>query len=62
MSNKTFRPPGQKFAMMEMKLAVAEVLREFELKPVTRPEDIEITADLVLRNNGPVEVTFVPRH
>ncbi|CAH0592588.1 unnamed protein product [Chrysodeixis includens] len=53
---------GQKFAMMEMKLAVAEVLREFELQPVTRPEDIEITADMVLRNKGPVEVTFVPRH
>ncbi|XP_075982145.1 uncharacterized protein LOC142980547 [Anticarsia gemmatalis] len=52
---------GQKFAMMEMKIAVAEVLREFELKPVTKPEDIEIIADIVLRNNGPVEVTLVKR-
>ncbi|CAB3256537.1 unnamed protein product [Arctia plantaginis] len=52
---------GQKFAMMEMKVAVARVLREFELKPVTRPSDIKLITDLILRNDGPVEVTFVKR-
>ncbi|KAJ8736221.1 hypothetical protein PYW08_006877 [Mythimna loreyi] len=52
---------GQKFAMMEMKVAVAEVLREFTLEPVTHPEDIRIIADIVLRNDGPIEVTFVKR-
>ncbi|XP_047025925.1 cytochrome P450 4C1-like [Helicoverpa zea] len=52
---------GQKFAMMEMKIAVAEVLREFELQPVTRPSDIRMIADAVFRNDGPVEVTFVKR-
>ncbi|KAJ8735682.1 hypothetical protein PYW07_007302 [Mythimna separata] len=52
---------GQKFALQEMKIAVAAVLREFELKPVTKPSDIEFMADLVLRNNGPVRVTFVKR-
>ncbi|KAJ8735683.1 hypothetical protein PYW07_007303 [Mythimna separata] len=52
---------GQKFAMMEMKVAVAEVLRKFTLEPVTHPEDIRIIADAVLRNEGPVKVTFVKR-
>nr|ADE05575.1 cytochrome P450 4M1 [Manduca sexta] len=52
---------GQKFAIMEMKSAVSEVLRKYELRPVTRPSDIEFIADIVLRNSGPVEVTFVKR-
>lgn len=52
---------GQKFAMIEMKSAVSEVLRKYELLPVTRPSDIKFTADLILRNSGPVEVTFVKR-
>ncbi|KAF9801575.1 hypothetical protein SFRURICE_015069 [Spodoptera frugiperda] len=52
---------GQKFAMMEMKIAVARVLRKFYLSPVTRPCDITFTADLVLRNDGPVLVNFVKR-
>lgn len=47
--------------MMEMKVTVARVIREFELKPVTRPLDIKIITDLILRNDGPVEVTFVKR-
>ncbi|CAH1639816.1 unnamed protein product [Spodoptera littoralis] len=52
---------GQKFAMMEMKIAVAKVLRKFHLSPVTRPCDITFTADLVLRNDGPVLVNFIKR-
>ncbi|KAJ8735681.1 hypothetical protein PYW07_007301 [Mythimna separata] len=52
---------GQKFAMMEMKIAVANVMRKFELSPVTRPCDITFTADLVLRNDGPVLVNFIKR-
>nr|ANC90156.1 cytochrome P450 monooxygenase CYP4M [Mamestra brassicae] len=52
---------GQKFAMMEMKIAVANVLRKFVLSPVTRPSDIRFTADLVFRNDGPVLVNFIKR-
>nr|ASO98043.1 cytochrome p450 CYP4M17 [Spodoptera exigua] len=53
---------GQKFAMLEMKIAAAAVLREFELKLVTKQSDIVFLADLVLRNNGPVQVKFVKRN
>uniref|UniRef100_UPI003B5C9B81 cytochrome P450 4C1-like n=1 Tax=Leguminivora glycinivorella TaxID=1035111 RepID=UPI003B5C9B81 len=52
---------GQKFAQLEMKLVLAEVLRRFELQPVTRPEDLSFTADLVVRNKGPVYITFTNR-
>ncbi|KAL4712740.1 hypothetical protein ACJJTC_008037 [Scirpophaga incertulas] len=53
---------GQKFAILEMKAAVAAILRKFELTPVTRPEDIRLSADLILRNDGPVLVKFVRRN
>ncbi|KAJ2947942.1 hypothetical protein O0L34_g9735 [Tuta absoluta] len=52
---------GQKFAMMELKSCVAAVLRNFMLKPVTEESDLVFTSDLVLRNDGPVCVKFVPR-
>lgn len=53
---------GQKFAMLEMKLLMAEILRNFELQPVTRPEDLKFVADLVLRNKSGVYVTFAKRN
>ncbi|XP_063395271.1 cytochrome P450 4C1-like [Cydia fagiglandana] len=53
---------GQKFALLEMKLVLAEVLRKFELQPVTRPEDLSFIGDLVLRNKGPVYVNFTKRN
>ncbi|XP_053613653.1 cytochrome P450 4C1-like [Plodia interpunctella] len=52
---------GQKFAMLEMKLVVSALLREYQLYPVTTPADIKISADLVLRNSGPVSVRFEKR-
>ncbi|XP_063357936.1 uncharacterized protein LOC134647515 [Cydia amplana] len=52
---------GQKFALLEMKLVLAEVLRKFELQPVTRPEDLSFIGDLILRNKGPVYVNFTKR-
>lgn len=47
--------------MMEMKSALAAVLRKLELRPVTRPVDLHMTADIVLRNKYPVYVSFVER-
>ncbi|XP_022116626.2 cytochrome P450 4C1-like [Pieris rapae] len=53
---------GQKFAMMEMKLAVTTVLRRFRLLPVTTPRDLIITTDYVLRTKHPVYVKFQKRY
>ncbi|CAH0592586.1 unnamed protein product [Chrysodeixis includens] len=52
---------GQKFAIMEMKIATAKILQEFHLVPVTRPSDLVLTADMILRNDGPVLVKFIER-
>ncbi|KAJ2947943.1 hypothetical protein O0L34_g9735 [Tuta absoluta] len=52
---------GQKFAMMELKSCVAAILRNFVLEPVTRESEVVFIADLVLRNEGPVSIKFVPR-
>ncbi|CAG9796530.1 unnamed protein product, partial [Diatraea saccharalis] len=53
---------GQKFAMMEMKSALSAILRHFELEPVTRPWELRIAADLVLRNTEPIYVIFNKRN
>ncbi|XP_041974953.1 cytochrome P450 4C1-like [Aricia agestis] len=52
---------GQKFAMMEMKLAVASVLRKYRLRPVTKPDDIVFILDLILRPQDPIYVKFESR-
>ncbi|KAI5651315.1 cytochrome p450 domain-containing protein [Phthorimaea operculella] len=52
---------GQRFAMLEMKSCLASLLRKFRLEPVTKPEDLEFMADLVLRNTKPVYVKFIER-
>ncbi|CAH2102415.1 unnamed protein product [Euphydryas editha] len=53
---------GQKFAMLEMKLAISSVLREYRLLPVTRPEDIVIYMDMILRSKEPICVKFEKRN
>ncbi|KAL4712698.1 hypothetical protein ACJJTC_007995 [Scirpophaga incertulas] len=52
---------GQRFAIMEMKTALSAILRRFELLPVTRPMDLHTATELVLRNNGPIYITFRER-
>lgn len=53
---------GQKFAMMELKTAVGEIIRNFELRPITKIDDVVIISDLVLRSKDPIYLQFVPRH
>ncbi|CAK1540093.1 unnamed protein product [Leptosia nina] len=52
---------GQKFAMMEMKLALSTVLRRYKVLAVTKPEDISYLADFILRSKDPVYVKFERR-
>ncbi|CAH0702578.1 unnamed protein product [Spodoptera exigua] len=52
---------GQKFAMMELKTVMSELLWKYQLVPITKPEDLVFTADLVLRTNHPIFVQFRPR-
>ncbi|XP_013134894.1 PREDICTED: cytochrome P450 4C1-like [Papilio polytes] len=52
---------GQKFALIEMKLAILAILRQYRLLPVTKPEDIAYTSDLMLRSTEPVYVKIEER-
>ncbi|XP_047545256.1 cytochrome P450 4C1-like [Vanessa atalanta] len=52
---------GQKFAMLEMKMAILAVLREYRLLPVTKPDDIVIYMDMILRSTEPIYVKFEKR-
>nr|XP_019548744.2 cytochrome P450 4C1-like [Aedes albopictus] len=52
---------GQKYAMMELKVVVVNALLRFRVLPVTRLEEINFVADLVLRSTNPIEVRFERR-
>ncbi|EDS43520.1 cytochrome P450 4C1 [Culex quinquefasciatus] len=52
---------GQKYAMMELKVVVVYTLLRFRVLPVTRLEEINFVADLVLRSTNPIEVRFERR-
>ncbi|KAJ8920819.1 hypothetical protein NQ315_015609, partial [Exocentrus adspersus] len=53
---------GQKFALLELKVALCGILRNFKLEPVDTPESIVLITDIVLRaENETVRVKFVPR-
>lgn len=48
--------------MLEMKSCLTDVLLEYEIKPVTKIEDIVFFVDIVLRTKCPVKVQFVKRN
>lgn len=52
---------GQKFAMLELKIAISEILMNFRLKPITAIEDVIIKTDIVLRTEDPVRIRFLSR-
>ncbi|XP_052739348.1 cytochrome P450 4C1-like [Bicyclus anynana] len=52
---------GQKFAMMEMKLAITAVLSNYRLLPVTKPQDIVFVTGIILRTKDPIYVKFEKR-
>uniref|UniRef100_UPI003AF32C46 cytochrome P450 4C1-like n=1 Tax=Achroia grisella TaxID=688607 RepID=UPI003AF32C46 len=53
---------GQKFAMIQMKSTISTLLRHYEFFPVTKPSDLQLKSDIVLRNSDPVYVKFVNRN
>ncbi|CAH2108030.1 unnamed protein product [Euphydryas editha] len=52
---------GQKFAMLEMKTIMCQILKRFRLEPITKPEDIVYKTDIVLRSIHPIYVKFCAR-
>ncbi|KAK9883864.1 hypothetical protein WA026_004804 [Henosepilachna vigintioctopunctata] len=52
---------GQRFALLELKCALLEILRNFILEPVDTPQTVEFVLDIVLRPAGPIRVKFKTR-
>ncbi|KAG8200762.1 hypothetical protein JTE90_006346 [Oedothorax gibbosus] len=47
---------GQRFAMLEEKTVVANVLRKFRVESLDRRDKLRLTAEMVLRNDGPLRM------
>ncbi|KAB0798389.1 hypothetical protein PPYR_09382 [Photinus pyralis] len=52
---------GQRFAMVEMKTAIASVVRNFRLLPIDKPSDLQFMAHLILKANKGVHIKFEKR-
>ncbi|XP_047532280.1 cytochrome P450 4C1-like [Vanessa atalanta] len=52
---------GQRFAKMEMKSVISEIIRNFKLEPTQKGARPTLKADLVLRTTEPIYVKFVKR-
>ncbi|XP_072942322.1 cytochrome P450 4C1-like [Epargyreus clarus] len=52
---------GQKFAMIELKMALAAILLRYRILPITAPQDLVFVTDYVLRIKNPIHVKFEER-
>ncbi|XP_046742333.1 uncharacterized protein LOC124408992 [Diprion similis] len=52
---------GQKFAMLELKVLIANFVHNFYLEPLDLSSDVKILSDLVLRPAKPVRIKLVRR-
>ncbi|KAH8242553.1 hypothetical protein KR038_000769 [Drosophila bunnanda] len=52
---------GQKFAILEMKVLLAAVIRSFKILPITRLEDLTFENGIVLRTHQNVKVKLLRR-
>ncbi|KAF4521820.1 hypothetical protein B566_EDAN012477 [Ephemera danica] len=53
---------GQRFAMLQLKILVAEVLLGFEVRSETAPERLNLMGELVLLNKENLRLWLTPRH
>lgn len=51
---------GQKFAMMEMKIVLAAIVKNFKL--ISANMEPDLCSDLILRSENGVKVKLVPRN
>ena len=52
---------GQKFAMMEEKVVMANLLRNFRIESVDKREDIVMMTEVILRPRDGLRVRLIPR-
>lgn len=52
---------GQRFAMLELKIFIAAIVKHYKIIPVTKREDLKFKAGLILRTNHDLLVKFEKR-
>nr|ALX81392.1 cytochrome P450 [Liposcelis entomophila] len=52
---------GQRFALMEEKVILSQVLRKFQITSLDKKEDIKMMAELILRPKDNLRIVFKPR-
>lgn len=52
---------GQKFAMMEQKIILANIVRRFKLRSLTTADKLVLTSEIILRPKSPIAVACTPR-
>ena len=53
---------GQRLALLEEKLVIADVLRHFAVESFQAPEDIALVSELTLRAKDGIYVILAKRH
>ena len=53
---------GQKFALIEEKIVLANVLRTFKLKALNTPDKLVIGSEIILRPKSPITVACERLH
>lgn len=52
---------GQRFAMSEEKIVLANILRRFKIKSIDQRDQVELVAEVVLRPRNGLRIKFLPR-
>lgn len=57
----TLRVSGQKFAMLELKALVGNLLHKFYLEPIDLSSEVRLMSDLVIRPVTPIRIKLIRR-
>jgi cytochrome P450 family 4 len=52
---------GQRFAMLEMKAVLAELLRKYKVLPADRQYELRFVAEFVLKSEDGIKLKLEPR-
>ncbi|UYV77766.1 CYP4V2 [Cordylochernes scorpioides] len=52
---------GQKYAVMEVKVILGNILRHFELRSLDSRENLRLAGEIVLKTRTPIRIQFIPR-